>query len=290
MPIENINAINSALSSNRTARLLYDSTLQLQKSIMRFSSGLRSTSPSDDAARLSQLVNLQSQVRRISAAAVNTDNALSFIQTQEGFLSQTQAALARMSELSVLAQDATKNDADRATLQTEFGHLQKFVEHVTTAEFNGVPLFSETALHVTSGANGETVQMASIDLTVSGEDGGVGDVSGLSISTSGNAEISEETVNTAIGNVATLLAHTSSNIQYLSAISNTLDVTQASLSATASAIADVDAATESARLSNLKVRVEGGAMQLGMANRAPKSILELLVTRAAEHSSSVSPS
>ena len=54
------------------------------------------------------------QINRIQAAKDNLGNAISYSQTQDGFLAKIGDALDRMSELSILSQDETKSDQDRA--------------------------------------------------------------------------------------------------------------------------------------------------------------------------------
>ena len=84
----------------------------LQKALSRLASGAKITSPEDDAGGLAQSMKLNSQIRRIDALVQNTENLVSFLQTQAGFLQSVNRALERMSELSVVSDDATKSAAD----------------------------------------------------------------------------------------------------------------------------------------------------------------------------------
>ena len=65
-------------------------------------------------------MKLNAQISRINAASNNVGNAISFSQTQDGYISKVSDALSRMSELSVLSQDATKTDSDREVLPPDF--------------------------------------------------------------------------------------------------------------------------------------------------------------------------
>ena len=82
------------------------------------------------------------QINRIQAAKDNVGNAVSFAQTQDGFLAKVGNALDRMSELAMLAQDETKTDQDRALYDKEFQKLDEFVFNMRSKTFNGVSLFS----------------------------------------------------------------------------------------------------------------------------------------------------
>jgi flagellin len=92
----------------------------LSKSLARLSSGSKITSPADDSAGLAVSMKLTAQMGRIDAANNNVGNAISFNQTQDGYLQKVGDALNRMSELAVLAQDVTNTSADTSLTQNEF--------------------------------------------------------------------------------------------------------------------------------------------------------------------------
>src|ERR1043165_4306856 len=106
--------INTNASAQSSARLLAESSSKLSKSLARLSSGSKIVSPEDDAAGSAVSLRFDAQINRIGATSNNVSNAVSFSQTQDGFLGKVGKALDRMSELSVLSQDVTKSDADRA--------------------------------------------------------------------------------------------------------------------------------------------------------------------------------
>src|ERR1043165_4233180 len=112
--------INTNISAQTGARLLSESSSMLAKSLARLSSGSKIVSPEDDAAGLAVSMHFDAQIHRISAAKNNVSNAISFSQTQDGFLSKGSKALDRMSELSILSQDVTKSDTDRSLYDKEF--------------------------------------------------------------------------------------------------------------------------------------------------------------------------
>src|SRR5438552_5083399 len=112
--------INTNLSALSSARLLADSSSMLAKSLARLSSGSKITSPEDDAAGLAVSLRFDAQINRTAAANNNVGSAISFSQTQDGFLQKIGKALDRMSELSILSQDVTKTDTDRSLYNSEF--------------------------------------------------------------------------------------------------------------------------------------------------------------------------
>jgi len=154
--------INTNVMAQATANLLGASSQRLSQSLARLSSGSKINTPADDAAGLAVSMNLNAQIGRTDAANNNIANALSFSQTQDGYLQQASNALDRMSELAVQAQDVTKSDSDRTLYNQEFQTLAAYVNNVGTKDFNGVSLFSGNDLNVTSDSEGGTFAMKGI--------------------------------------------------------------------------------------------------------------------------------
>ncbi len=154
--------INTNISAQTGARLLSESASLLSKSLARLSSGSRLVSPEDDSAGMAVSTRFDAQINRIRAATSNVSNAISFAQTQDGYLKKIGKALDRMSELAVLAQDVTKTNADRGLYNQEFQTLNTYINDVVTKDFNGVSLFSSSAQNVITDSEGRTVEMAGI--------------------------------------------------------------------------------------------------------------------------------
>src|ERR1700733_15936344 len=155
--------INTNLSAQSTAQYLQQSSSMLSSSLAQLSSGSKVTSPADDSAGLAVSMSLVAQEGENTAASNNIADAVSFNQTQDGYLSQVTSALDRMSELSVQAQDVTKSDSDRSLYQKEFSTLATYVNNVSTEDFNGVSLFAGGSLNVTIDSNGNHFTMTGVD-------------------------------------------------------------------------------------------------------------------------------
>src|ERR1043165_2233573 len=157
--------INTNISAQSSARLLSESSSMLAKSLARLSSGSKIVSPEDDAAGHAVSILFDARVNCSDAANSNVGNAISFNQTQDGFLKKVSKALDRMSQLSIMAQDSTKTDNDRALYNAEFTTLGAYIDDVATKDFNGVNLFDGTALDVTTDGDGGTFTMSGVDMT-----------------------------------------------------------------------------------------------------------------------------
>lgn len=123
----------------------------LQKSLTKLSSGNRITAPADDAGGLAVAMKLKASINRLSAAESNIQNAVSFLEVQDGVLDSVSKILDRMSELKSLSRDVMKNVNDQATYNNEFKDLQIQLFEMAATTFNGVSLFASTATPAADG-------------------------------------------------------------------------------------------------------------------------------------------
>ncbi len=114
----------------------------LQKSLSRLSSGRRIVNSSDDAGGLAVSMKMAAAQKRTEATAVNLRNIQSYLDTQDGAFKVADKVLSRMSELTTLARDVTKNPGDVENYDKEFQVLQSQLTSLGTEKFNGVSLFN----------------------------------------------------------------------------------------------------------------------------------------------------
>ena len=264
--------INTNISAQSSARRLSESSEMLAKSLARLSSGSKIVSPEDDAAGLAVSMRFDAQISRTEAAKNNIGNAISFSQTADGFMANVQKALDRMSELSILSQDVTKSNSDRALYNNEFSTLASYITNVATKDFNGVSLFSSTALSVTTDSEGGTFSMSGVDLGTATYTS----LSTASVATSAGAATALTTVKNAITQLASNRATAGASLVRLQYTSDQLSVLKGNLSAANSRIKDVDVAEESTTYARYNILVQSGTAMLAQANAQPQSALRLL--------------
>ncbi len=112
--------VNTNIASLSVQRNLNSSSDSLGTAMSRLSSGLRINSAADDAAGMQIASRLTTQIRGLTVAARNANDAMSVIQTTEGALSQTLNTLQRMRDLAVQAKNGTNTPSDRAASHKEF--------------------------------------------------------------------------------------------------------------------------------------------------------------------------
>jgi flagellin len=260
--------INTNIGAARAHRLLADSTAKLNGALQRLASGSKIVNPQDDAAGMAVATKFNAAISRNNAVQNNIASALSYSQTQDGFLQKVSKALDRMSELMTLSSDATKSTNDKTNYNTEFTDLKNYISDIGVKEFNGVSLFDGTAMAVTKDSDANTWSLNSSDLN----DSDLTSVIASGFVVTGTLA----TMTTAIENVSTHRAKIGANIQRLSLTNEQVGILNENLSASVSRISDVDVATESTRFAKYNILVQSGTAMLAQANLLPQNALRLL--------------
>ena len=115
--------VNTNVSSINAQRKLANSTLALNTSYQRLSSGLRINSSKDDAAGLQISDRLTAQINGLNQGNRNANDGIALAQTIEGALDETTNMLQRIRTLAVQAANGTNTAKDRQALQEEVKSL-----------------------------------------------------------------------------------------------------------------------------------------------------------------------
>jgi flagellin len=276
----------SALYANRTLGV---TDTNVAKSIERLSSGQRINRAGDDASGLAVSEKLRGQIRGLNQAERNIQNGVSFIQTTEGYLQETQDILHRLRELSVQSANGIYTDEDRMQIQVEVSQLVDEVNRIAShAQYNGMGLLTgafardsstNRIMQLQVGANMDqneqifigTMTAAALGLqNVQGEEGGV--------------NISDpEAANMAIGTVDQALTMISKQRADLGAYQNRFEmasqgvaIAAENLQAAESRIRDADMASEMVSYTKDQILSQAGTAMLGQANARTQSVLQLL--------------
>jgi flagellin len=249
--------------------MLADSTGRLNSALARLASGSKIVSPQDDAAGLAVATKFDAQIARNKSVQNNLSSALSYSQTQDGFLQKVSKALDRMSELATLALDTTKSSNDKANYTTEFTDLKNYISDIGLKDFNGVSLFNGTGLSVTKDSDVGTWSLNASALN--GSD--VTTVIGTFTATTASAV---STLQTAIESVATHRAKVGANIQRLQFTQEQVGILNENLAASVSRIKDINVAEESTQYAKYNILVQSGTAMLAQANVLPQNALRLL--------------
>jgi flagellin len=265
--------INTNMAAITSASNLNKSTNELNNALAQLSSGSKITSPSDDPAGLAESIALNAQIGQTQAANNNVSNAVSYSQTQDGYLQQVGSALDQMATLAVEAQDPTKTSTEIADYNTEFAALGSYINNTASATFNGVSLFSSSGLSITTdGTGGAAFQMTAVNLGSSVYT----TATSASITSATGAASALSDVTAAITQLATDRSSVGANEERLTYTGDELGVLQDNLTSANSTISDVDVATESTKYAEYNILVQSGTSMLAQANQNPQTVLKLL--------------
>ncbi len=143
--------VNTNVSSINAQRKLANSTLALNTSYQRLSSGLRINSSKDDAAGLQIADRLTAQINGLNQGNRNANDGIALAQTIEGALDETTNMLQRIRTLAVQAANGTNTNKDRESLQEEVTSLCEEISRIADkTTFAGKPI-----LNGTKGARGQ---------------------------------------------------------------------------------------------------------------------------------------
>ena len=266
--------INTNVAALNTARTLRRSTMDLNKSMERLSSGLRINRAADDAAGLAIAESFRSLVNGAQVAQRNSQDGISLVQTAEGAISETQNILQRIRELAVQASNGTQSNDNRNAINTEVQQLLDQIDSIATqTEFNGINVLS-TAQTITLQAGANVSQ--TLTIAVNGAKSSDLGVSSVAVSTLAAAVSAISTIDMALKSVSTLRSSLGAYQNRLEFTINTLAIQEENSSASESAIRDADIATETVAFTRNQILVSSGTSVLAQANVIPQTALQLL--------------
>jgi flagellin len=279
--------INHNMSATYANRQLGVTGLDLNKSIERLSSGQRINRAGDDASGLAVSEKLRGQVRGLNQAVRNIENGISFIQTTEGYLQETQDILHRMRELAVQSANGIYTEEDRMQIQVEVSQLVDEINRIAShAQFNGMNIltgrFAAGAGNIMQfqvGANMDQFKQVFIGtMTASalGLTGAQGTEGSISIA-------NPESANSAIGMLDTALKVVSKQRADLGAYQNRFEtaakgvaVASENLQAAESRIRDTDMASEMVNYVRNQILDRAGSAMLAQANTRAQNVMQIL--------------
>ncbi len=283
-----INHNMSAMFANRTANNVSSAT---QKNMEKLSSGSRINRAGDDASGLAVSEKMRSQIRGLNQAATNVQNGISFIQTTEGYLSETTDVIQRIRELAVQSSNGIYSDEDRMQIQVEVSQLVSEIDRIASqAQFNGMNMLTGR-FALDQGTNDVTGSMwlhvgANMDQRVQVYIGTMTsaalnmrssiDESIMSLQTPDDANRAIGTLDEALKKVNKQRADLGAYQNRLEHAFNGLNVGAENLQAAESRIRDTDMAAEMVEFTKNQVLQQAGTAMLAQANQSSQNVLTLL--------------
>ena len=279
--------INHNMSALFASRIEGINSKNLQESMAKLSSGERINKAGDDASGLSISEKMRSQIRGLNQASKNVGNAVSFVQTAEGFLGETSDILQRIRELAVQASNGVYSDEDRMQIQVEVSQLVAEVDRIaSSAQFNGFNMLtgrfskdSDYVMQFQIGANCDQNIRAYIGTMTAqalGLKGAQGSDEQISIATPDEANMVISTIDEALKNVNKQRADLGAYTNRMELAQKGINVAAENMTAAESRIRDTDMASEIVNYSKNQILMESSLAILAQANSQSKDVLSLL--------------
>jgi flagellin len=283
--------INHNLSAMFANRELGVTQANVAKNTEKLSSGMRINRAGDDASGLAVSEKMRSQIRGLNQASKNAANGISFIQTTEGYLQESQDIVQRLRELSVQASNGIYSAEDRMQIQVEVSQLVDEIDRIAShAQFNGMNLLTGRFAR----ESGENVVTGSMWLHIGANMDqrtriyiGTMTATALGVRSVGDGKImsleNPDGANRSIGTLDEALKRISKQRADLGAYQNRIehavkgiDIGAENLQAAESRIRDTDMASEMVEFTKNRILSQAGGAVLAQANQSTQTVLQLL--------------
>ena len=283
--------INHNMSALFAHRNLKFNGINQDQQMQKLASGMRINKAGDDASGLAVSEKMRSQIRGLGRAAQNAEDGISFIQTAEGYLQNSQDILQRVRELAIQASNGIYTTEDRMQIQVEVSALVDEIDRIAShAQFNGLNMLTgrfarpvattgqnQGSMWFHIGANMDQRERSFIG-TMTAAALKIKNVTGSIISLS-----TPDKANAAIGTIDLALTKVSKQRADLGAYQNRLEfatkgllVGAENLQAAESRIRDSDMALEMLKYTKDAVLVQSSTAMLAQANVKSQGVLTLL--------------
>ena len=283
--------IKTNISSVNVNRVMKFQEQMVDKNLRNVSTGLRINVAADDASGLAVSERMTAQIKGLNRAEKNALDGISFLQTAEGYLQQTNKIFIRIRELAIQAANGIYSSDDRIYIQVELSQLINEVDRIASyAEFNGVNLLTgrfaneevggnPTAsmwLHV--GANTDQSIRAFI-ATMTAQALGVRDANNqftISISSPTKANQTIAVVDEGLQKIHKQMADFGGYNNRLDYVRQSLAIGSENLVASRSRIRDANIAEEVSDLVKNQILSQAQTAMLAQSNQKNQSVLSLL--------------
>ena len=238
---------------------------------------------------------MRSQIRGLQRAEKNAEDGISFIQTAEGYLQETQDLVQRIRELAVQASNGIYSTEDRMYIQIEVSQLVDEIDRIAShAQFNGMTLMTgrfakQDALNSVTGsmwfhigANMDQRERVYIG-TMNSQGLKLKNASGLPHAATFISLSTPDSANAAIGTLDEAVKIINKQRADLGAYQNRLEhatrglaIGAENLQSAESIIRDTDMASEMVDYTRNNILVQSSMSMLAQANQKTQAVMRLL--------------
>ncbi|MCK4541869.1 MAG: flagellin [Spirochaetales bacterium] len=286
--------INHNMSALFAQRTLNHKNVFIDRNMEKLSSGMRINRAGDDASGLAVSEKMRAQIRGLQRAEKNAQDGISFIQSAEGYLQETQDILHRLRELAVQSSNGVYSAEDRMQIQVEVSQLVDEVNRIAShAQFNGMNVLTGRFAYET-GENSVTASLwfhigANMDQrervyigTMTAQGLGIQGAGGLAHTASFISMSSPDSANISIGTIDAAMRKVNKQRADLGAYQNRFEhavvglaVGAENLQAAESRIRDVNMAAEMVEFVKNQILIQASTAMLAQANQKTQAVMQL---------------
>ncbi len=271
--------ISTNTAANTALRYLNNNSAAQSESLAKLSSGSRIVSAKDDASGLAIATSMNADVTVLNQAATNVTSGTSVLNTADGALSNIADILQRMKSLTAQAQSGSSSSDDISYIDAEYQQLLEEVDDITTSTtFNGITLLDGTSDYGSSAGVDFMVGTSSSDVIsvkLGDADTAALLISGTSITSSSASGLMDK-IDDAITDVSKMRADVGATLSRFEFRGDVISTSLENLESAASAITDVDIASEQTNFTNAQTLTSAAISALSQANSMSQSLLKLL--------------
>ena len=272
-----LNSINTNMGAMVALQTLNATNSQLETAQNQISTGLRVSSAQDDGSIWAIAQGQKAQVSALGAVTDSLNRASSVLDVAVTAGQTISDLLNQLKSKALEASDTSLSTTDRAAINSDFKSLISQIKNtVSNASFDGANMIQTngTTLYALSGPGGSNkLTLAAQSLALGG--GNLSVTAGASFTTATQASnlltsinSSITSVNSAVAKLGTEANSVTTNLTFVSSLSNTLTSGIGNL-------VDADVAAESATLQALQTKQQLGVQALSIANSSSSNLLSL---------------
>ena len=284
--------VNTNIGASVAQAALMRNDRALNTAMEQLSTGKKINTAGDNAAGLAISTRMTSQIRGLSAAIGNANDAISMVNTAEGALDEITNMLQRMRELAVQAGTGTTDSADRTYLNSEFVALRTEIDRIVdNTQWNGRNILDGSAgastgkSTVAFGIGQDGVKTQTLSTSFGNFNNTTGKLSGLASKVITGTTIASGILmaSKSITEIDVVIGDVSSQRATFGAVSNRLTHAVDNLTnvktnseGARSRILDTDYAAATSELARTQIIQQAGTAMLAQANALPQTVLALL--------------
>ncbi len=262
-------------------------SMEMDKSLQRISSGKKILSAADDAGGLMVAMNLENQINRTNSTLSTVQNTQSFVEMQASTLQSINELLERIQELVDYEKEhdsgsGVVSDSEIASYRSEFLDLQAQLIDLRDADFNGSKLFNRGDSITISTGSSSSVELDDITLATS-PTGYPGSgffyvTSATDLNTMESWETNDSDLTYAKEVIAGAIAQVAGHESVLGFAADYLSEMSLNMESAHGRIMDVNLAEETANYAALSMQQEAAAAAVAQANVNMKNAFDLLMS------------